>query len=273
VIDADWFVLLNNDVKVTKDWLPPLLDAVQQNENVVAAQPKILSARQPKYFEYAGAAGGKIDNLGYPFCKGRIFETVEIDEGQYNEAESIFWASGAAMVINANLFLSAGGFDGDYFAHQEEIDLCWRIHRAGYDIQYVPNSTVYHFGGGTLSYESPHKVYLNFRNNLTTLLKNEPITRLLWLFPLRLLLDGLAGIKFVFEGKPKLIASIIKAHWFLFMNWGVIKDKRANAADRVRRIRSKKGHGSTVDQVRYPGSILFQYFFRKRKRYTQLVTA
>lgn len=272
MIDADWFVLLNNDVKVTKDWLPPLLEAVKGNDDVVAAQPKILSARQPEYFEYAGAAGGQIDNFGYPFCKGRIFETVEIDEGQYEESESIFWASGAAMLVDARIFLSAGGFDEDYFAHQEEIDLCWRIRRAGYDIKYVPESTVYHLGGGTLSYESPHKVYLNFRNNLVTLLKNEPVNRLFWLFPLRLVLDGLAAIKFLVESKPKAVSAIYKAHWHIFTHWSDIMTKRSNTADRVRRIRIRVDHDSTVGKARYPGSILFQYFFRKRKRYKQLVT-
>jgi riboflavin kinase/FMN adenylyltransferase len=271
-IDASWFVLLNNDVKVSRNWLEPLLKVVSENENVVAAQPKIRSARDTAFFEYAGAAGGHMDSLGYPFCSGRIFETVEKDEGQYDEQKSIFWSSGAAMIIKADIFLRAGGFDEDFFAHQEEIDLCWRIRRAGYDIQYIPHSTVFHWGGGTLSYHSPNKVYLNFRNNLITLLKNEPVSRLIWLFPFRLILDGLAAIKFIVDKEYASIRSIVKAHGYIFRNWSKIMQKRQLTAARVRDIRSKKSKNSTISLVRFKGSIVIQYFLRKRKVFSKLAT-
>ncbi|MEM1216868.1 MAG: bifunctional riboflavin kinase/FAD synthetase, partial [Bacteroidota bacterium] len=194
-VSADYLVLLNSDVKVTPNWLAPCLEALAAPD-VAACQPKVKALERPEQFEYAGAAGGWLDSLGYPFCRGRIFATTEQDNGQYDRTAEIFWATGAALFIKAELFRNFGGFDGEYFAHAEEIDLCWRLKRAGYRILAVPESEVYHLGGGTLDYLSPRKAFLNFRNTLITSFKNEVGAKLFWWLPLRLVMDGLAGVLF-----------------------------------------------------------------------------
>ena len=226
-IHTPYYVLLNSDIEVTKDWMLPIIEQMEQDKTIGAAQPKILSYHKKDSFEYAGAAGGWIDNWGYPFCRGRILDSCELDNGQYDEAAEVFWATGAALFIRSQLFHDLGGLDAGYFAHMEEIDLCWRLKRAGYKVMVFPESVVYHVGGGTLNYQSPRKTYLNFRNSLTTLLKNESTAKLLWLIPLRLVLDGIAGIKFFVEGQLIHTWQIIKSHGYLYANFfKIIRQRR-----------------------------------------------
>ncbi|MEP7196955.1 MAG: bifunctional riboflavin kinase/FAD synthetase [Saprospiraceae bacterium] len=211
-IDADYFLLLNSDVEIKNDFVTPLVKRIQSDPCNLAVQPKILSLKEPKKFEYAGAAGGLMDLLGYTFAYGRILDEVEEDNHQYDTACQIFWASGAAILINANIYRSLGGFDADYFAHQEEVDLCWRIQRAGGKIWYDPKSEVYHLGGGTLEYNDPNKIFLNFKNNLSTIFKNVPYIYLIFLLPVRFVLDFLIAIKYLFSGKFNLFFKVIEAY-------------------------------------------------------------
>jgi GT2 family glycosyltransferase len=227
-IDAEYFVLINSDVEVTKDWIDPMLNIMNSNHNIAACQPKILDYYNRNYFEYAGASGGYIDILGYPFCRGRILNEIEKDEGQYNDVKEIFWATGACFIIRKKYFNEVGGFDEDFFAHQEEIDLCWRLQNIGYNIVVEPKSVVYHVGGGTLDYKSQFKTYLNFRNNLFMLFKNLPLIHLVFLFPIRLLLDGIAGlILLVKKNGFNNVFAIIKAHIsFYYFLPSLIKKRR-----------------------------------------------
>ncbi|MFT7033828.1 MAG: GT2 family glycosyltransferase [Cyclobacteriaceae bacterium] len=195
-IEAEYFVLLNSDVEVTTNWIDPVITFMDENLDVAACQPKILDFNNTSLFEYAGASGGHIDILGYPFCRGRVFNTIEKDNGQYNSAAQVFWASGACLFIRSEIFNQLGGFDEDFFAHMEEIDLCWRINLLGKKIYCLPDSHVYHVGGGTLSKTNSRKTYLNFRNNLTMIYKNDSFTSLLWKLPLRLNFDLIAGLQF-----------------------------------------------------------------------------
>lgn len=212
-IDAEIYCLLNSDVEVTENWTQPILELFSRDENIAAIQPKVLSYKQKTHFEFAGAAGGFIDNLGYPYCRGRAFDELEEDKGQYDDETEIFWASGCAMFIRSEDFWNQNGFDERFFAHQEEIDLCWRLINSGKKIYYTGKSTVYHVGGGTLSKQSPQKTYLNFRNNLSMMLKNLPFPKLLWLIFIRLCLDGIAGIRFgLKDGFPHLWA-VARAHF------------------------------------------------------------
>ncbi len=212
-IEADNIVLLNSDVEVTPDWLPPMVEHLEQNPDTWALQPKIKDYKNKNKFEYAGAAGGFLDFFGYPYCDGRRLFTVEEDKGQYDKEKEIFWASGACLMIRKKAFIEAGGFDETYFAHQEEIDLCWRMHHLGGKIKYIPQSSVYHLGGASLDKQNSFKTYLNFRNNLITLLKNLPSSLVLPIIFTRLILDGLAGVLFMFQGKPKHTWAIVKAHF------------------------------------------------------------
>jgi len=225
-INADIFALVNSDIEVTKDWLKPIINTFKKEENTAIIQPKILDYKDKTKFEYAGAGGGFIDNLGYPFCRGRIFGELERDIGQYDDEIKIFWASGACMFIRKEVF-KALKFDSEYFAHQEEIDLCWRAQNLGYEVKYNGKSTVYHVGGATLKEGSPQKTYLNFRNNLITLIKNLPKSKVFIIVLVRLFLDGLAGIKFLLEGKPLHTIAIIKAHFNMYFNLQKINKKRA----------------------------------------------
>lgn len=215
-VSTKYTVFLNSDVEVTEYWLDPLVAYLESHPSCAAVMPKILSYEDKQRFEYAGAAGGYIDYLGYPFCRGRLFDTIEKDEGQYNDEVPVFWVSGAAFVMRTEVFKALGGFDRDFFAHQEEIDLCWRVQRAGYNLAVIPSSKVYHVGGGTLAYGSPHKVFLNFRNSLSTIFKNEKASRLIWVIPIRLVLDGVAGIKFGLQGEFKNLLAVIKAHFAFY---------------------------------------------------------
>lgn len=212
-IDADMYCLLNSDVEVTENWISPILELFQKDEKIAAVQPKILSYNNKKYFEFAGAAGGLIDNLGYPYCRGRVFDDCEEDKGQYDDETEIFWASGCALFIRSKDFWDQNGFDARFFAHQEEIDLCWRLKNEGKKIYFTSKSTVYHVGGGTLSKQNPQKTFLNFRNNLSMMLKNLPFPTLIWLIFIRLCLDGIAGIRFgLKDGFPHLWA-VVLAHF------------------------------------------------------------
>ena len=225
-VKADIFALVNSDIEVTKDWLLPIIDTFKKEKNTAIIQPKILDYKDKSKFEYAGAAGGFIDNLGYPFCRGRIFNHLESDNGQYNDTQDIFWASGACFFIRTHVYQELNGFDDDFFAHQEEIDLCWRAQNKGYAIKYNGNATVYHVGGATLKEGSTQKTYLNFRNNLITLVKNLPSNKVFGVVFLRLLLDGVAGVKFLFLGKPLHTFAIIKAHFNFYARFSKTLKKR-----------------------------------------------
>ena len=208
--------LLNSDIAATANWLSPILEAFKLDPDLAIAQPKILDELKKTHFEYAGAAGGYLDALGYPFCRGRIFQSIEKDQGQYNNKQDIFWASGACLFIRNTVFKELRGFDEGFFAHQEEIDLCWRAQNKGHKIQYIGSSQVYHLGGSTLSNMNPFKTYLNFRNSLFSLLKNLPLKKSFFLIFIRLLLDGVAGVRFIFQGKPKHCLAIIHAHFAFY---------------------------------------------------------
>lgn len=227
-IDADLYALVNSDIEVTENWLKPIKVVFDQNKELAVVQPKLLDFKNKTKFEYAGAAGGHVDFMGYPFCRGRIFMDLEKDEGQFNDVENIFWASGACFFIKSAIYHELGGFDEEYFAHQEEIDLCWRVQNEGYQIQYVGDSTVYHVGGATLQESNPHKTYLNFRNSLFTIAKNVPKRYVFIVIFFRLLLDGVAGLKFIFELRPIHTWSIIKAH--LSFYWHLRKMLRKRRA-------------------------------------------
>lgn len=261
-IDTDYYVLLNSDVEVSPGWIEPIIELMERDKSIGACQPKIKSFHQKDHFEYAGGSGGWLDKWAYPFCRGRIFSVTEKDIGQYDNTQEIFWATGAAFFIRAKLFHALGGFDADYFAHSEEIDLCWRLKRAGYKVMVRPRSVVYHVGGGTLQYENPNKAFLNFRNSLYTILKNERKETLIWLLPLRFILDFMAGVLFLFQGKFKHILAIIKAHWQFIPQIPKLIKKRKAYNDRIHKISINPPN----EEGRYQGSIVWQYF-GKGKRY------
>ncbi len=228
-IDADIYCLLNSDVEVTPNWIPPIMEIFSSRPEVAIIQPKILDLKRKEYFEYAGAAGGFIDQLGYPFCRGRIFQALEKDEGQYNDTKEVFWATGACMFIRADVFQSLQGFDEDYFAHQEEIDLCWRAKNNGHKVYYVGQSKVYHLGGSTLDNMNPKKTFLNFRNSLYSITKNLPRRKAIPLVVLRLLLDGVAAIRFVFQFKLNHCWAVLRAHISFYANFKKMYKKREKA--------------------------------------------
>jgi len=266
-IDAEYTVILNSDVSVATNWLDPILARMDANPHLAVVQPKILSLEEKNKFEYAGAAGGFLDALGYPYCRGRIFDHIEEDTKQYQSKESIDWASGAAMIVRTEVFKNLGGFDKDYFAHMEEIDFCARVRAAGYQIEVVPESIVYHLGGGTLDYGNPKKVYLNFRNSLYTLYKNNSGVTLLWLIPLRLILDGVAGIKFLLEGKFSSLQAIIKAHWSFFGMLGKLSQKKKAYAQLIHKYKV----ATPIDRSSYSTSIVWDHYVRGKKTFLSLI--
>ncbi len=216
-IDAEYFVLINSDIEVTAGWLSPIISLMDSDKQIASCQPKILNYNSKTKFEYAGASGGFIDNLGYPFCRGRIFDDLEQDKGQYNDAVEVFWATGACLFVRSTHFWELGGLDEDFFAHQEEIDLCWRLKNKGYKIMVQPKSVVYHVGGGTLNAGSPFKTHLNFRNNLFMLFKNLPISSLFTTISMRLVLDGVAALTFLNKEKGlEHVLAIAKAHFSFY---------------------------------------------------------
>ena len=258
-VEADYYILLNSDVAVTPGWIEPVIDLMEKDPQVAACQPKLLSYREPGMFEYAGAAGGWIDSLGYPFSKGRIFDVCEPEAHQYDTAEPIFWASGAAMFVRAAVYHELGGLDAYFFAHQEEIDLCWRMQLAGYRIMSCPSSVVYHVGAGTLP-RGGRKVFLNFRNNLLMLCKNLPLQEKLWKIPFRFGLDAISAWKGLFTGDIWFFTAIMRAH-------GAVLYRLFKPHSHHRLPRKPL---STLDGV-YKGSVVWQYFIKKRTRFSEII--
>lgn len=256
-VDAEYFVLLNDDVEVTPGWADKVVAIMDADPAIAAAQPKLMMFDQPDHFEYAGGAGGFIDKLGYPFCRGRIFSTIEQDNGQYDGTREVFWATGAAMFVRASVWKELGGLDGDFFAHMEEIDFCWRARNHGYRIVATSDSKVFHVGGGTLPKSSPFKTQLNFRNNLAMLYKNLPDSRMLRVLRLRILLDWIAALSFLAKGNVGEFRAVFKAHKE-FRQWKPsLRTKRA----------AIKPH--EVDCI-YPHAILVDYHLRNKKTFSQL---
>lgn len=256
-IDADLYVLMNSDVMVKEGWLEPMLAIFKTSSEIAVAQPKIKDLKRPTYFEYAGAAGGYIDALGYPYCRGRIFNTCEEDTGQYNDTVDVQWASGACLFIKAAQYWEVDGLDEDFFAHQEEIDLCWRVKNKGYRVVAVGDSEVFHLGGATLATSNPAKTFYNFRNTLFALVKNSPGPQYIMYILSRLILDGMAGVKFLLEGKPKHVWAILKAHLSFYSHFPNVLKKRKTLQQR--------------NDYYTIGSIVFQYFVKNKKSYRDLL--
>lgn len=258
-ISADYYVLLNSDIEVTPGWIEPVIALMNSDEQIAACQPKILSFSNKQQFEYAGACGGFIDTLGYPFTRGRIFETCEQDEGQYNNAIQIFWATGAAFFVRSKIFHELNGFDEYFFAHQEEIDLCWRMQRAAYKIYVAPSSVVYHVGGGTLPMGNRKKTFLNFRNNLVMMSKNLMFSEALWKIPFRISLDIIAACKSLLGGNFVTPVSILRAHLH-FVGWIFT----ANSGKNLHKIKMKSISSA------YDGFIIWEYFIKKRRTFSEI---
>lgn len=251
-IEEPLFCLLNNDVEVTENWLEPIIKTFNNDENIAIIQPKIMDYKNKSYFEYAGAAGGFIDALGYPYCRGRIFESIEKDLGQYDDVATIFWASGACLFIKNQVFKTLHGFDESFFAHMEEIDLCWRAYNANYTTKYVGSSTIYHVGGATLQNSHPRKTYLNFRNSLYTLTKNTDSKLFLRVFA-RMVLDGIAGLRFLVQLKPKHFFAILKAHFSFYKTLSLLLRKRKSLVKRKNYFKIR--------------SIVWHYFIKKKTQF------
>jgi GT2 family glycosyltransferase len=260
-VNAEYYVLLNSDVEVTPGWIDTVISLMDSDKNIAACQPKIRAFDKKDHFEYAGAAGGFIDKYGYPFCRGRILDRLERDNGQYDDTREIFWATGACMFIRSECYHQLKGFDEDFFAHMEEIDLCWRLKNFGYRIMYCPDSVVYHVGGGTLNKTSPLKTYLNFRNNLILICKNHPpgffVSKLLW----RMVLDGIAGMKFIFSGQFRHFVAVIKAHFSFYSSFSNVMKKRKEL---------KKNITKYTTSAVYLHSIIADYYLRGNKTFKEI---
>jgi len=259
-INHEISVLLNSDVEVSEGWIEPAISLFEKNTTLAAVQPKILDYNNRDQFEYAGAAGGWIDRYGYPFSKGRIFDSIEKDIHQYDDVSQIFWASGAAMFIRTAIFKEMKGFDTFFFAHQEEIDLCWRMQHAGYKIVSCPSSVVYHIGGGTLTKDNPRKVFLNFRNNLIMLYKNLSGKERLWVIGNRFLLDAISAWKNVISGQPSFFVAVAKAH-FGFFSWLIFHQSKSV-------FPLKKG-GKIAGK--FDGNIIWEHFIKGKKRFSEII--
>ncbi len=260
-IEAGYYVFLNSDIEVTDGWLKPLVRFMDENPDAASCQPKILSFNNKEYFEHAGAGGCFIDKYGYPFCRGRIFTKFEKDKGQYDSGTDVFWSSGACMIARNEAWKKCGGFDEDFFAHMEEIDLCWRFHKAGYRVCYLPSSVVYHVGGGTLPYTSPFKTYLNFRNSLFLLHKNLPDRKFHRLILIRKILDGIAGIFFMAQGNFSSTLAVLKAHRDYYKSLKKLKLKR----QLVKKLGEKDFNAPVLNK-----SIVFEFYIRGNKTYSSL---
>ena len=256
-IEADYYVLLNDDVEVTPGWTDSVVKMMESDDSIAIAQPKLLMYDQRDTFEYAGGAGGFIDSYGYPFCRGRIFSTIEKDNGQYDDSREIFWASGAAMFVKSSVWKEMSGLDGDFFAHMEEIDFCWRCKNRGYKVVYCPDAVVYHVGGGTLPKSSPFKTQLNFRNNLAMLYKNLPEKRRGKVIRLRIVLDWVAAVTFLLQGKGGEFKAVFKAHKEYHQWKPSLREKRS------------KLNPHEVSCV-YKGKLLIDYHLRGKKHFSQL---
>ncbi|MCB0396809.1 MAG: glycosyltransferase family 2 protein [Flavobacteriales bacterium] len=260
-VNAKHYVLLNSDVEVTEGWLDHMLAKMEEDSTIAACQPKLLKEAERTQFEYAGAGGGYIDRYGFPFCRGRIFQSIERDHGQFDDQVEVFWASGACMMIRSELFHQSGGFDASFFAHMEEIDLCWRLKRMGYTIWYVGTSTVYHVGGATLQTNSPRKTYLNFRNNLSMMFKNLPARGLFRSMFIKMVLDGIASVKFFAEGHVRSAWAVFRAHVYFYSHLSTLKRNRRE----VREI-SEKEEVSAI----YNGSVVVAHYGKRKHRFKDL---
>lgn len=257
-VDADYYMLLNSDVEVQSGWLDPMVSLLERDKNFAACQPKILAYKNKQMFEYAGGAGGWLDLYGYPFARGRIFDICEDDHGQYDTTEEVFWASGAAMLIRSRVFHELKGFDEYFFAHQEEIDLCWRIHQAGYRIFCCPESVVYHVGGGTLPRGNSKKTFLNFRNNQILLFKNLPWKEKWWKIPFRMMLDQVSAVKGLFTGDVGYFIAIFKAH-LGFLDWLFFQRRKNRVKGQRKKLKIFPGV--------FQGNIVWEHFALNKKSF------
>lgn len=262
-IDASYYVILNSDVAVQSGWLETIIDKMDNEPDIAAAQPKIKDLNKKDHFEYAGAAGGFMDTNGYPFCRGRIFDNCERDIGQHDDMREVFWASGACLIIRSEVYHDAEGFDEDLFAHMEEIDLCWRLKNTGHRIYCIPQSQVYHLGGGTLAAQNPRKTYLNFRNNLLIILKNDYRSGITSLFIKRMILDGLAAIYMGFSRGPGHFLAVLKAHFHFYKSLGAYRKKRRYWREKAVKM-NKTGM--------YRGSIIRDFYLDKKRVFGSLET-
>ncbi|MBI1783231.1 MAG: glycosyltransferase family 2 protein [Sphingobacteriales bacterium] len=259
-VQADYFILLNSDIEVTPGWIEPVISLMESDKAIAACQPKLLAFNNKKQFEYAGAAGGWIDDYGYPFSRGRVFDVCEEDNGQYDEVQQIFWASGAAFFVRSSVFNEMKGFDEFFFAHQEEIDLCWRMQLSGYKIYACPQSVVYHVGGGTLPKGNSKKTWLNYRNNLIMLYKNLPVGEKLWKIPFRIALDAISAWKALLTGDAGYWMAVLKAH-IDFLKWIISQQSQSNFSP----VRKAKPSGV------YHGNIVWQYFINKKHSFKEIM--
>ncbi len=260
-ITSDNYVLISSDIEVENGWFDQAVDLLNSADDIAAVQPKIKSYDKRDEFEYAGAAGGYLDIFGYPFCRGRLINHVEADTGQYDNIEEIFWASGACLFIRADVYHELGGLDNDFFAHMEEIDLCWRIKSRGYRILFQPESTVYHMGGYVIKYGSPQKIFRNHRNNLIMLIKNLPASELIWKLPIRVILDYAAVLSMLAEGNARGAVVVFKAHWQIISRWSKWWSKRRKV-QKLHRIRHPQGL--------YPGSLIWEFFVNGVRTFDKL---
>ncbi len=258
-VEADYYILLNSDVEVPENWIKAVIDLMESDDQIAVAQPKIKWQLDKTKFEYAGAAGGFVDRHVFPFCRGRIFDAVEADNRQYNDAIEIFWASGAALFIKRKYWEMAGGLDADLFAHMEEIDLCWRLKNMGYKVMFCPDAEVYHVGGGSLNATNPYKTYLNFRNNLIIMQKNLPAKEVFGMLFIRFFLDFAALLQFLLKGEAKFAWAVSKAHVQFFKSFSATRKKRA------KQQRPYQSHTGV-----YPSSIVVKYFVNKIKSFQHL---
>lgn len=259
-VDAEYFILLNSDIEVTENWVDPLIEILEKDKEVAVVMPKIKAYANKAYFEYAGAAGGFIDKFGYPFCRGRILNNIEKDTGQYDQETEIFWATGACMAIKAETYRDAGGFDTFMFAHMEEIDLCWRLKNQGYKIMFTPKSIVYHVGGGSLPNEHPRKLYYNFRNNLILLYKNLPKGKLYPILITRLILDGIAAMKFLLSFKFSYVEAVARAHFRFYSVVSTYHKHRKKYGPKTRKFPNQT----------YNKSMLMQFYFKNKRKFIEL---
>lgn len=260
-IDAVYYVLLNSDIEVTAHWISPVIDFMNEHPETAACQPKIKDYHNKEKFEYAGGAGGYLDTLGYPYCRGRLFDTLEDDKGQYDDVAQIFWASGACLFIRSEVFHEQEGFRDEFFAHMEEIDLCWRINLSGKKIYCIPQSTVYHVGGGTLSKSNPRKTYLNFRNNMAMLFVNSQASALIWKLPLKFVLDWLAAIKFWKDNSYDHFKAVVQAHYDFLGNW-------SNNMALRRKLHTSNSKTPLTPALK--GFLPWQYFVLNKRNYADL---
>jgi GT2 family glycosyltransferase len=265
-VEADYYILLNSDVEVHPGWIAPVIDLMEVDPLIAAAAPKIMAFNQKDHFEHAGAAGGFIDEFGYPFCQGRMFYEIEADRGQYDRSGEVFWATGAAMFIKKNCWDEAGGFDDRFFAHMEEIDLCWRLKNMGYKVMYCAESTVFHLGGGTLNVENPFKTFLNFRNNLLLLQNNLSFWRAVFVITVRIWMDLLALFRFLSEGKRKDAWAVSRAHQNFFL--GLFRSGQKGPKPKI--AADCKLPTSNCKKGMYKSSIVWDFFVKKKRHFTDL---